>query len=435
MNHPRSVRASTLALLFLCSFFVLAPAARAQDVRHRNFELDSLFRIGCHLLQLPRLAHDSLWCEFSQFYLTDLATVRQQILAPVTFFDSLVRDFYLNADDSTLDYKVIFNLSHFADLYHQARAVDEYPWIDQAVQGFNFPGVSNAGEFVQAENTGLVKALSIDRDTSGSPSTPTLMAEGTRFVSTEGFFTGDSAHYARWGLDPDSTHFMKIVVALDVPTADLSALDTADTLLYVDLYSRIDTLQNDICRCNLYEKFRMLPVTKSAYLVAPFLDESETYREVTFWLDMRGGRWLDSSDMHYYHSRRGTWFGRPTNTTQCTQECADLLLKLRDTLAVVDTSAMHFPVTPEASDLTCRVFTTRKATVSLFRIRFAMHALDALERGDLDDWLRADLQTLFNAQDTAEMIDRYIPGRVQFLPLPANESLPAVLSDRTRRLV
>jgi len=108
---------------------------------------------------------------------------------------------------------------------------------------------------------------------------------------------------------------------------------------------------------------------------------------------------------------------------------------LRDTLAVVDSSAIHFPLTPEASDLTCRVFTTRKATVSLFRVRFAMHALDALERGDLDDWLRADLQTLFNAQDTAEMIDRYIPGRVQFLPLPANTSLPAVLPYRTRRLV
>lgn len=246
MSHPRTARSLLLAFLLLAAI----SAARAQDVRHRNFHLDTLFRIGCHLLQLPRLAHDSLSCEFSQFYLTDLATVRQQILAPVTQFDTLARDFYLNADDATLDYKVIFNLSHFADLYHQARAVDAYPWIDEAVQGFNFPAINTTHGTIDSVGPGrLLGALRIERDTSSTPSPPTLMAQGTRYVSTEGFFTDDSARYARWGLDPDSAHFMKVVVALDVPEEELNdiqlGIGDTDTLLYVDLYRRIDTLQSD----------------------------------------------------------------------------------------------------------------------------------------------------------------------------------------------
>lgn len=102
----------------------------------------------------------------------------------------------------------------------------------------------------------------------------------------------------------------------------------------------------------------------------------------------------------------GSWFGWPTDTTHCTQSCQDILLKRRDTLAAVDTSAIHFPVIPGASDLTCRVYTTRKATVSLFRVRFAMHALDALERGDLDAYLRADIDTLFLPQDSAMALVR-----------------------------
>lgn len=271
-----------LAFLLLTTF----GAARSQDVRHRNFELDTLFRIGCHNLQLPRLAHDSLHCKFTQVYHTDLAEVRQQILAPVDWFDSLVQSLYRTADDPALDYKVITTLSHFGDLYHGAQAVDLYPWIDQAVQGFNFPGVNTTqGTIDSAGPARLLGTLSVPRV---SPATTVLMAEGSRYVSTMGTLKGDSVRYVRWGLDTDSTRVVKIVVALDVPDVNEPGVDAADTLLYVDLYRRIDTLQSNTCRCNLYEKFRMLPITKSAYL-AGVIDPVTGYHEVTFWLDMRGG--------------------------------------------------------------------------------------------------------------------------------------------------
>lgn len=396
----RSVAPALLLLLL-----VSAHPAAAQDVRHRNFALDTTFRIGCHLLGLPRLAHDSLYAEFTHIYYQDLDQLRQQIEAPSSWIDTLVRNFYLTADDPTLDYTITVTLGRFGSLDEQARAVDQYPRVDPAVQAYNFSQVSDSGLFIEAENTGLVKALQIPRD-STSPGA-TLMAQGTRFVSTLGFLTGDTARYSRWGLDQDSARFMKVVVAVDVPDVNEPDIDVTDTLLWVELYRRIDTLQSDsTCRCNLYERFRTLPVTKAAYLAAPFVDQSETYREVTFWLDMRGGRWRNPVDSQFYHSRLGDWFGWPTDTTRCTPGCADLLLKLRDTLAAVDSSAIHFPVVSDESDLTCRIFSTRKATLSLLRLRFAMHALDALERGDLDDLLRQDLQTLFDQQDTVMALVR-----------------------------
>jgi hypothetical protein len=63
-------------------------------------------------------------------------------------------------------------------------------------------------------------------------------------------------------------------------------------------------------------------------------------------------------------------------------------------------NTVEFDGTVEKGDLTYNIVTTRKATVSLMRVRFAQHLLDVLERGDLDGQFRKDFELLFDPTDT-----------------------------------
>jgi hypothetical protein len=305
------------AISMVVLFCATTQISQAQDIRHRNFALDTVFRIGTHLIALPKLAWDSLRIEFTQTYKGDFPGIRHAIQTPGGWYDSLVQRMYLQADDTTnfqngMRYKFIFIPTQFGQLYKNARAVDNYPWVDPFVQNFGLSVVNIDGNSWDSVNSnGLLRALKIMKDTS-APET-IMMGQG-RYISTDAFFESEIPKlYDTLGISRDSAHFLKIVVALKIDPAELSEIDFDTTaLVYVDLYHRIRSHQSDTtCKCNIYEKFRRLAITKGMMTnPEPPKDPITQYSEVTFWLDMRDSTGPWSNGTYNYHSQIGGWLVR-----------------------------------------------------------------------------------------------------------------------------
>lgn len=412
-----AIRSRLLRLALLATALTCAAtfSTHAQSIHSENFSYDSTYGISGHSLELVPIGQE-LRMNLYFNYNIDFAQLRDILndsLDGYAYTDTIymMRKECFRALDS-LGLGLITGIVSHIGVEHQIYAIDHYLDImgtkDTVPDNYVY-NVDNrsAGSLIPAMRGDLL-ALQIARDTVHSPPQEAMMVDGGRYLNADATFLRDTTFYNDRGLSAsnDSAHYLKISVSLQVKPSDLDdpgypILD-GDTLAYVTLFRRVDTLQSDAtCRCDIYEPFDTVPITKLMYQQAAAgpINPVTQYPEVSFWLDMRrydGGGWLNPDDGQHYHFRPNTYYPH-SGPLYSAGHCDTLLQHLLDSNIVPAGSVSSGPAT---SEFFLRVTTTRKATVSFLRTRIAMHLLDVLERGSLDSILRRDLDTLFLSGDT-----------------------------------
>jgi hypothetical protein len=454
---PR-LRLTSGPLGLLLAVLLIAPySGRAQSTgRYRNYRYDSTFHIGSHALTLVRLAKDTIGFDFNYSYMADLVGIRTLLNTP----DSLLspgqqheKHYYLDAD--TRSFGLIFTPSRFKAIESESsdesqggsfRCHDNYVGGDENLQllGYSDTPPSN-GTWVSAIY-GQVSALEIPK--LAAPVSQTILTM-PRYVSTLGLHLPstkfyDSTFMGGHQLVPDSLRFQfKFGFHIAAPDIDIDAVNPADTIAVVKFFQRVDTLQgtgSSDCRCRIYEPFETLVVTRAIYsngdISPPVGDVEGNYRDVSKWIDIRGGRYHPVPGQSL-RSRLGSWLGGlnagPCTTVGPQRNCASLLLWLRDTLHVIDSGSVSLSNDAYESDLIFSFTTTRRTKIRYLRSRVSSHPFEALRTGELDDWLKEEIDLFYTDSVLAPVRRQLLRFGVYDEPhwpmYPANRLLGLKLQD------
>jgi hypothetical protein len=358
MRHLRHVR----LVLLLILLFSVPPIVSAQGTdanwSYHNFVFDKTFRIGGISIDDTTVAGE-LRLDFIHNYAgPDSLTATQRALYR-RFLRKGLRVYY---PPDKIDYIARRTLSS-----------ENYVGSNSNVQVFGFMEDRTAGYAADSVGNKLLWGRTVPPS---SPASDTLIASGPRFLSTYVLKKNDSALYAQIGL-PDSSEWFQISVAMKTGSIpQLWANDT--TLLYMVLYRRNRTGQNDTCKCNIFSPFDTLRVTKFRWQNTNLTrNAGDNNKDASFMVNLGGQGILAPS------ISSTNWFGYgygPNDSLPCLRHtCTSLLQKLRDSVPALVPAGSIVTDGIEESDLLIKVYSTRITPVTFLRTRVAQHLFAVLK--------------------------------------------------------
>jgi hypothetical protein len=393
------------ARIALFAFIFAVAATNAIDAqqfdRYRNFQYDTLFRIGAHFVPGdPRIARDSLGLEFTYHY---SQTYPSSIASPNGWSEELDSLLYF-LPHSTDSLKTIFQPRIIEKVKHMVLAADNVPYHNTDVQVFTFGQIAGAPAELQPIDIGNDPTLYRTLD---APAGDRLLVVGRPpYISTNGFRLSDVSAYSDTNaaiffdigngnptLGRDSAHMVRFSFHIDVTDDDVA--DSA-VIAYARLWRRV--YSSDTCDCAIYVPFRTDSITYGQYLASNDLPAPlDQFRNVGFWFDMRDTSqatigWYDSTTATRYYARPGVWSDRDTSSA-CDTLCLQLLASTKaagDTLAEIRDTAVT------ASDIYYDFYSTGVAPIRFLRGRVAMHEFEALMNHRLGRFIDDEIKALLD---------------------------------------
>ncbi|MEO5928380.1 MAG: hypothetical protein ABIR47_00470 [Candidatus Kapaibacterium sp.] len=264
----------------ICALLLIADSAMLAQ------PADSVFRLTATNIASPRAAAD-LRLDYVRYYHSGSAAEMLKLLEHPDASPAALQSsrFMRYALDNGI--RIIAPLPGWSlDLNHM-RAFESYAgWNHDRIDNFPFYDISGTPVYDSAMH-GLVNAVRAPTNSSGD----VLIAGRPSYLAGTIFFRGDEHLYRRLGL-PDRSTFFRVSAALRIEDIPPGYPDSG-LLGYVLLYRRVRTGQEE-CKCNIYEKYDSLPITRRAYLDAP--EAGSGYRDVGWTLDFVRSRELRARD-------------------------------------------------------------------------------------------------------------------------------------------
>lgn len=380
-------------------------------------------------------------------------------------FDSVSKLFWLQAD--TVGLKVLFIPNHFSNVADSIRAQENYFTFNPNLQVLEFKQLNTTlGVPTPVDSRKLLYGLKIPRNESRID----CFQVGTPRYATDPTMTALRIITPHWYSDRssiDSSSYYRFTVTLRV---DGLTPNSTDTLGYVLLFYR-DRRFQDTCKCAIYSPFGVSPegmrldtlfITKGDYLASPAADVGGGYYDVSWLINMKRGTITmrdtvtvvetvvdgvtTSTSTSSIYFDRDSVVGRETgvveqelsrvvagNVTTIRKEVAHSIERYWVPIAAVTNNPF-----PEAADGTCatqcgnrftggwfgahaidesgsfnatdflfKFYTTRISDVTFLRSRISPHMYDVLARGDLDPYLKHDVDAIFT-QPSLAVVNRVL---------------------------
>lgn|GEM_PF-5181733 len=267
------------------------------------------------------IARDSLLLDYVRFYHTgSVEEMLRVIAAPRDPFEERASRFYRRALER--GFRVIAPLPGLGLDPRMMRVLESYARVDPGgIDNLPLYDVHGGAPYDTLLH-GLAFGITVEARPGGGDA---LVAGRPSYLAQNVFHRGNEKIYGALGL-PDRSTWFRVGVTIAVDTADPAFIAMPDSALlgYIHLYRRVRSGQEP-CRCNIYEKYDSLPVTRRAYLAAEPAEGG--YRDLGWTLDFARGVVVVPRDtveqfLAHQDNLESWWKTYPTGT---------------DTLALLDT--------------------------------------------------------------------------------------------------